>query len=76
MKAPCKPITLGDLLDDFEAVRQVVALVITRDGINDFYDSEDMEFVDPDLFERYVEAYELKEYTKRKIGLDVVLKGE
>ena len=76
MKAPKRPITLVDIMDDYEAAgKKIVSLMVDHDGISDFYDSEDIEFVNPELFERMVHEYEITDYTKRKIGMHVVLQA-
>lgn len=76
MKTPKRPINLVDLLDAYEdGGQKIVSLLIDHDSKSDFYDSEDVEFVDPELFDRMVQAYEIKEYTKRKIGIHIVLEA-
>ena len=76
MKTPKRPVNLVDLLDDIEACYDVVVLVVYYDGVSEFYDEEDIEFVNPELFERMVESYEVENYTQRKVRVHIVLKGE
>ena len=74
MKVPKRPINLGDLLSDIEdSGKSIGSLIVDHDGINDLYDKEDIEFVDPELYERSVKLYEIKEYKKRKVGIHVVV---
>lgn len=71
-----RPCTLVDLLDDIEARHRIAGLVIEHDGINEIYDSEDIEFIDPNLFERFVESYEITDAKRRRVGVTIVLKED
>lgn len=74
MITPRRPIDLCDFMDYIDAGdKKLVALMVDHDGISDFYDSEDIEFVDPDLFERNILSYKITYYKRCKVGLHVVL---
>ena len=73
MVTPKRQCTLEDLLDDIEAGNDIAGLIIEHDGINDIYDSEDIEFIDPALFERFVKSYEITRCKKRTVGVRIVL---
>lgn len=76
MPTPKRKCTLEDLLDDIEAGNDIAGLIIEHDGINDIYDSEDIEFIDPELFERLVKSYEIAKCKKRTVGVRIVLEED
>lgn len=77
MNVPRRPVNLGDLLSDIEdSGFSIVSLIVDHNGISDFYDSEDVEFVDSELYERRVTMFEVTNYTKRKVSVHIVLEGE
>lgn len=71
---PRRTVTLEDLLDDIEAIHNLSGMTITHDGTCDIYDSDDIEFVDPELFERVVMEYEIVQYGKGRVGVRIFLK--